>query len=306
MSDFFSSGWSWYIAAVTIAGLGFCLWLLLTSSKTTNMADDGTTGHVWDEDLREMNNPLPRWWLGLFIITVVFAAVYLTFYPGLGAREGTLKWSQEGQLQAEQAAAQAKVAPLYAKFTAMGAEGLAQQPEAMAIGQRLFLNNCAQCHGSDAKGSKGFPNLTDTDWLWGGEFDAIKHTITQGREGNMPAMAAAVGGSDDQRNLAHYVLSLSNSAHDSLRAQLGKPKFAACAACHGSKGDGNTALGAPRLNDKVWLHGWGETAILAMIQNGKHNVMPAQNQLLTPEQIHVLAGYVWSLSNGKPAVVAAK
>ncbi len=306
MSDFFSSGWSWFIAAFTIAGLAFCLWLLLASSKTTAMSDDGTTGHVWDEDLREMNNPLPRWWLGLFIITVVFAAVYLAFYPGLGSAPGTLKWSQEGQLQAEQATAQAKVAPLYAKFTAMDAEALAQQPEAMAMGQRLFLNNCSQCHGSDAKGSKGFPNLTDADWLWGGDLATIKQSIAQGREGNMPALAAAVGGSEDLRNVAHYVLSLSNSAHDSLRAQLGQPKFATCAACHGSKGDGNPALGAPRLNDKVWLHGWGEAAIVEIIQKGKHNVMPAQGHLLTPEQIHVLSGYVWSLSNAKPAVVAAK
>ena len=297
MTDFFSMGWHWFIAGITVAALAFCIWLLLASSKTTTMSDDGTTGHVWDEDLREMNNPLPRWWLGLFVITVLFAAVYLYLYPGLGGAQGSLKWSQEGQWRAEQQAAYTKVAPLYARFTVMGPEELVQQPEAMAIGQRLFINNCAQCHGSDAKGSKGFPNLSDADWLWGGDFAAIKQSITEGREGNMPAMGGAVGGSDDQRNLAHYVLSLSGSAHDSLKAQLGKPKFSACAACHGSKGEGNTALGAPRLNDKVWLHGRGEAAILAMIQNGKHNVMPAQDRLLSPEQIHVLTGYVWGLSN---------
>ena len=297
MSDFFSSGWSWFIIAVTVGGLVFCIWLLLASSKTTTMSNDGTTGHVWDEDLREMNNPLPRWWLGLFVITVVFAAVYLTFYPGLGDKPGMLKWSQEGQLAAEQAAAKAKLQPLFAKYTAMDADALAQQPEAMAMGQRLFLNNCAQCHGSDGKGSKGFPNLTDADWLWGGELDAIKVSISNGREGVMPALADAVGSSDDQRNLAHYVMSLSGSPHNSLKAQLGKGKFGSCAACHGSQGKGNTALGAPNLTDKIWLHGWGEEAILAMIQNGKHNIMPAQNKLLTPEQIHVLGAYVKSMSN---------
>jgi cytochrome c oxidase cbb3-type subunit III len=296
VSDFFSSGWSWFIIAITVGGLVFCVWLLLASSKTAAMSSDGTTGHVWDEDLREMNNPLPRWWLWLFVITVVFAAVYLTFYPGLGDKPGTLKWTQEGQWATEQEAAKVKLQPLFAQYTAMDAAQLAQQPEAMAMGQRLFLNNCAQCHGSDGKGSKGFPNLTDADWLWGGDFDTIKQSIGNGREGLMPPMADAVGSSDEQRNLAHYVMSLSGSPHNSLKAQLGKAKFTACAACHGPQGKGNPALGAPNLSDKIWLHGWGEEAILAVIQNGKHNVMPAQNKLLTPEQIHVLGAYVKSLS----------
>ncbi len=296
MSDFISSGWSWYIIVITAAGLAFCIWLLLASSKTTKMSDDGTTGHVWDGDLREMNNPLPRWWLWLFVITVVFSVLYLYLYPGMGSAPGSLKWSQEGQLAAEQEAAQAKLQPIFAKYQAMDAGQLAQDAEAMAMGQRLFLNNCAQCHGSDARGSKGFPNLADGDWLWGGELDTIKLTITNGRVGNMPPMAAAVGSAEDQRNLAHYVMSLSGSAHNNVKAQLGKEKFAACAACHGPTGEGNTALGAPNLTDKTWLHGWGEDAILAMIQNGKHNVMPAQNKLLSAEQIHVLAAYVKNLS----------
>lgn len=301
MSDFISSGWSWYVIVVTVAGLAFCIWLLLASSKTTKMSDDGTTGHVWDGDLREMNNPLPRWWLWLFVITVVFSALYLYLYPGLGSSPGYLKWSQEGQLAAEQEAANAKLQPIFAKYQAMDAAQLAQDGEAMAMGQRLFLNNCAQCHGSDGRGSKGFPNLADADWLWGGDLETIKQSITNGREGNMPAMAAAVGSVEDQRNLAHYVMSLSGGAHDSLKAQLGKEKFAACAACHGPTGAGNAALGAANLTDKTWLHGWGEDAILGMIQNGKHNVMPAQNKLLSPEQIHVLAAYVKNLGTGAKA-----
>lgn len=304
MSDFFNSGWSIFVAGVTIVGLVFCLVLLLIASRRKVMAKDNTTGHVWDEDLREMNNPLPRWWMWLFILTVLFAAVYLTFYPGLGSHTGTLKWSSTGQYETEQDKAKAAMAPLYAKFAAMPAEELAQDAQAMGIGSRLFLNNCAQCHGSDARGSKGFPNLTDGDWLWGGSHEKIVETITQGRQGNMPPMAAAVGAGDDVRNVAHYVLSLSDSAHNPVYAQLGQPKFAVCAACHGADGKGNQALGAPNLTDKIWLHGWGEQAIANMVNNGKVNVMPAQNRLLTPEQIHVLAAYVWQLS--RPTAVATR
>ncbi len=305
MSDFFSSGWSWFVVALTVGGLVFCIWLLIVSSRTTVMSNDGTTGHVWDEDLREMNNPLPRWWLGLFIITVLFSALYLYFYPGLGSAKGSLNWSSESQLNTEIQTAQAKLTPVYARCASMSGEELAKQPDAMGIGQRIYLNACAACHGSDAKGSKGFPNLTDKDWLGEGSFEYIKTTIVNGREGLMPPMAAAVGTADEQRNVAHYVLSLSGSPHNDLKAQLGRSKYTACAACHGSKGEGNAALGAPRLSDKVWLHGWGEEAILSMIQNGKHNIMPPQGQNLTPEQIHVLAGYVWSLSNaGAPSKAA--
>jgi cytochrome c oxidase cbb3-type subunit 3 len=298
VSDFFNSGWSIFVAAVTVVGLVACLGLLIIASRRKVMANDNTTGHVWDEDLRELNNPLPRWWMWLFVITVVFAAVYLALYPGLGSMQGSLKWSAHGQYDAEQERAKAAMAPVYAKFASMSAEDLSKDAQAMGIGERLFLNNCAQCHGSDARGSKGFPNLTDNDWLYGGSHETIIQTITQGRQGNMPPMAAAVGTGEDVRNVAHYVLSLSDSAHNPVYAQLGKPKFAACAACHGADGKGNPALGAPNLTDKVWLHGWGEQAIVAMVNNGKVNVMPAQDKLLTPEQIRVLAAYVWQLSRG--------
>jgi cytochrome c oxidase cbb3-type subunit 3 len=260
------------------------------------MSDDNTTGHVWDENLRELNNPLPRWWMWLFVITVVFAAVYLAFYPGLGTNPGTLQWTSQNQYEGEQAKARAAMAPVYAKFAALSAEDLAKDPVAMGIGQRLFLNNCAGCHGSDARGSKGFPNLTDADWLGAHDLDAIKKTIMEGRTGNMPPMAAAVGTADDVKNVANYVLSLSGSAHNDVAAQLGKTKFGACAACHGPEGKGNEAIGAPNLTDKIWLHGWGEQAIINMVNAGKTNVMPAQGRLLTPEQVHVLAGYVLSLS----------
>ena len=304
MSDFFNSGWSWFVIAGTVGGLLLCVVLLIVASRRRVMAADNSTGHVWDEDLREMNNPLPRWWMGLFIITVVFAVVYLIFYPGLGSKPGTLNWTSSGQHAAEMERARAQMAPVYAKFTALPAEALAKDPQAMAIGERLYANNCSQCHGSDARGSKGFPNLTDSDWLYGGSHETIKTTIAGGRQGNMPAMAAAVGTAEDVKNVANYVLSLSGSPHNSVAAQLGKPKFVVCAACHGPDGKGMQALGAPNLTDKVWLHGWGEQAIVNIITNGKSNMMPAQAQRLNPEQIHVLGAYVWNLSQS--STVAAK
>ena len=304
MSDFFNAGWPLYIAVATVASLVFCLVLLAIASRRKVMADDNTTGHVWDEDLRELNNPLPRWWMWLFLITVGFAGAYLALYPGLGVYAGAWKWTSVGQWETEQEKARAAMAPLYARFTAMPAAELAKDAQAMGIGERLFVNNCAGCHGSDARGSKGFPNLADNDWLWGGEPEKIVETIAKGRTGMMPPMAAAVGTAEDVRNVANYVLSLSGSPHNSTAAQLGKDKFAACAACHGPDGKGNPAMGAPNLTDKVWLHGWGEDAVVAMVNGGKTNVMPAHDTRLSAEQIHVLAAYVWNLS--RKAQVAAK
>jgi cytochrome c oxidase cbb3-type subunit 3 len=298
MSDFTSSFWSIYIGGITVVSILACALLLWFSGKAKAMtAHDNTTGHVWDGDLREMNNPLPRWWVGLFIITIVFGMVYLYLYPGLGSYAGSTGWTQKGEYEKEVAKGNAQVAPLYAKFASMKPEDVARDPQAQGIGERLFMNNCSQCHGSDGRGSKGFPNLTDPDWLYGGAPEKIKETLTLGRIGNMPPMAAAVGGADDVKNVAQYVLSLSGSPHDSLRAALGKSKFVACAACHGMDGKGNQALGAPNLTDDIWLHGYGEAAVIAMINNGKVNPMPAQADKMTPEQIHVLASYVWGLSN---------
>jgi len=296
MSDFFNNGWSLFVAGATIVGLVACLWLLLIASKRKVMAGDNSTGHVWDEDLKELNNPLPLWWMVLFVATIVFGGAYLALYPGLGSAQGTLGWTSKNQYEGEQDKASAAMTPVYARFASLPAEALIKEPQAMAIGERLFINNCATCHGSDARGSKGFPNLTDSDWLYGGTHEVIKATITNGRVGTMPPMAAAVGSSQDVRNVAAYVLSLSDSALNSISGQLGRSKFAACAACHGADGKGNQALGAPNLTDKVWLHGWGDEVIIAMINNGKTNVMPAQSGRLSAEQIHVLAAYVWSLS----------
>lgn len=298
MSDFTSNFWSVYVAGITIAGIVACLLLLwITARKKVASDSNNTTGHVWDEDLTEMNNPMPRWWMWLFVLTIIFSFAYLAIYPGLGKFAGKMGWSQYGAYDAEMAQAKAELEPLYARFTSMTTEQVAQDPQAMAIGERLFMNNCAQCHGSDARGSKSFPNLTDGHWLHGGTPEKIRETLEKGRIGNMPPMAAAVGSPEDVRNLSHYVLSLSGSPHDSLRASLGKSKFVACAACHGADGKGMQALGAPNLTDDIWLHGWGEAAITAMINNGKVNQMPAQSQKLTEAQLGVLAAYVWGMSN---------
>jgi cytochrome c oxidase cbb3-type subunit III len=302
MSDFISDGWSLFVAGLTVVSLIACLILLMIASRRKVMADDNTTGHVWDEDLRELNNPLPRWWMWLFVITVVFSAIYLTFYPGLGAFEGTLKWSSSGQHQAETDRHLASMAPVYAKFKNMSAQDLAKDTMAMGIGERLFLNSCSNCHGSDGRGSKGFPNLADREWLGGEGAEYVAKVIKEGRTGVMPPMAAAVGTADDVKNLAHYVLSLSGSAHDSISASLGQAKFAACAACHGAGGKGNQVLGAPNLTDRVWIHGAGEAAIVSAINQGINNQMPAQGRMLTDDQISVLSAYVLSLSDATTTV----
>ena len=301
MSDFTANFWSVYVAGFTVVSILACLLLLwVTARKQPVPQADNTTGHVWDGDLREANNPMPRWWMWLFVLTIVFGLLYLVAYPGLGSYPGELAWTTRGEYASEVERANKDLGPLYAQFTAKKTEELAGDPNAMAIGERLFMNNCAQCHGSDARGGKGFPNLTDGDWLHGGTPDKIAETITKGRRGQMPPMAAAIGTPDDVKNVANYVLSLSKSPHDSVRAQLGKAKFTACAACHGIDAKGNQAVGAPNLTDDVWLHGWGEQAIINMVNNGKLNEMPAQGGKLTDAQIHVLTAYVWGLSNKPP------
>jgi cytochrome c oxidase cbb3-type subunit 3 len=297
MSDFFNPAWSIYVGGVTVIGLVACLALLIIAARRRVMANDNTTGHVWDEDLRELNNPLPRWWMWLFVLTIAFSALYLALYPGLGSHPGSWEWTSVGQYEREQANARAAAAPIYAGLGTQAVPELARNRQAMMIGERLFANNCAACHGSDARGSKGFPNLTDADWLWGGSPERIEETIAKGRQGAMPPMAAAVGNSDDVREVAHYVLSLSSTAYNPIAAARGQAKFAVCAGCHGAGGKGNALIGAPNLSDKVWLHGWGEGAIAAMVSQGKTNVMPAHAERLTPEQIRVLAAYVWGLSH---------
>ena len=310
MSDFTHSFWPWYVGAISVVSILACALLLWIAGKAkvqphAGLADDNTTGHVWDENLRELNNPLPRWWMWLFILTVVFSLAYLVIYPGLGSFQGAAKWSAQSEHQDDMATMQAQLAPLYAAFSAKSVEDLARDPRALAVGERQFMNNCSQCHGSDGRGSKSYPNLTNGNAAWLGERTAarIVQTVTQGRTGMMPPMAAALPGPSDISDVAHYVLSLSGSPSNAVKALNGKQKFVACAACHGLDGKGNKAIGAPNLTDDYWLHGWGEAAIVNIIKNGKNNVMPAQAPKLSADQIHVVAAYVLSIG-GLPPVAA--
>ncbi len=312
MSDFINSFWSWYVAALTVGSILACAVLLWLAGKIKVKASeaalrDNTTGHVWDENLREYNNPLPRWWMWLFILTVVFSVGYLLLFPGLGSFQGSQQWSQTAEHDADVARLRQSLAPLYAEFTAKPVAELAKDPRALAIGERQFMNHCSQCHGSDARGSKGYPNLTNGNAAWLGPLSGehIVKTITEGRQGVMPPMGAAIGSEAGISDLAHYVLSLSGSPHNEIKAFNGKQYWGSCAACHGMDGKGNKALGAPNLTDNYWLHGWGEAAIVGIIKNGRHNVMPPQNAKLSPEQIHVVAAYVMSLSGGEAVSAAA-
>ena len=312
MSDFINGFWPWYVAAISLASILACALLLWIAGKVSvkthpGEVSDNTTGHVWDEDLRELNNPLPRWWMWLFILTVIFGLAYLAIFPGLGSYKGLSKWSTQAEHQDDVDKMRAKLAPLYAEFSAQSVEALSRDPRALAIGERQFMNTCSQCHGSDGRGSKGYPNLTNPNSAWLGERGAahIVQTVTNGRVGMMPPMGAALGGESEITDVAHYVLSLSGSPHNEIKAFSGKQKFAVCAACHGMDGKGNKALGAPNLTDDYWLHGWGEAAIVSAIKNGKNNIMPAQAPKLTPEQIHVVAAYVLSLNAAAPLAAAA-
>ena len=311
MSDFTNGFWPWYVGAISLVSVLACGLLLYLAGKATVVAHagkpaDNTTGHVWDETLSEYNNPLPLWWLWLFILTIVFSLAYLVIFPGLGSFPGLLKWSQTSEHQQDVTQLRTEVAPLYAAFSALPVEALAKDARALAVGERLFMNNCSQCHGSDGAGSKGFPNLTNNDGAWLGARTAehIVQTVTNGRTGLMPPMAAAVGGDAEMSAVAHYVLSLSGSPHNDIKAFNGKKLYVTCAACHGVDGKGNKALGAPNLTDDYWLHGWGEAAIVSMIKNGKSNVMPAQSPKLSTEQIHVVAAYVFSLAKTSVASAA--
>jgi cytochrome c oxidase cbb3-type subunit 3 len=310
MSDFTSGFWNIYVVGLTIVSIVACGVLLHLQSKTKvkpGGKTSETTGHTWDGDLAEYNNPLPKWWMNLFWITLIFSAVYLILYPGLGNFAGVLGWTQTAQYEKERGDVEARVKPLYDKYAAMPIEQVAADAHGRAMGERIFLNNCAQCHGSDAGGAKGFPNLRDGDWLYGGEPAKIVETIVDGRMGVMPPQAAALG-EEGVRNVVAYVRSLSGLPADPLKAQLGKEKFSqACSACHGADAKGNPALGAPNLADKIWLYGSSEAAITETVTKGRNlNVsegtlaMPSFKDVLGPAKIHLVAAYVWSLSNTKP------
>lgn len=294
-----TSFWNWYVIIITIVTILGCFWLLQWTKGVSNRDEEGgtgTTGHVWDEDLVELNNPLPKWWLNLFYITIVFAVIYFVLFGGLGNIGGVLGWSQEGQYDQEMQAATEAQEVIFARYREMDSEALIADADAKATGQRLFANNCAQCHGSDGGGARGFPNLADNDWQYGGSFETIMQTLENGRTGAMPVM---VGGLDDKAigELVVYVQSMSGQKADPELAAAGKKNFdMLCVACHGIDGSGNQALGAPRLNDQIWLYGGDPDSIRETLVNGRNGMMPNFKDALSEDQRRLITAYVMGLS----------
>jgi cytochrome c oxidase cbb3-type subunit III len=292
-----SSFWSGWIILLTVANIIGAIWLLwITSrSKPGEKASD-TTGHVWDGDLKEYNNPLPRWWLWLFYLTVLFSIVYLVLYPGLGNFKGVLGWSQTGQYDREVAQIQGRQQEFFARFDGMELSALARDTDAMAAAGNIFGNRCAQCHGSDGRGAPGFPNLTNASWNWGGDETNILTSIKAGRSGMMPPMGEALGGERGVSQMVEYVRSLAGLEHNAEMAAAAAPLWAVCGACHGMDGTGMTVLGAPDLTDDEWLFGSDRQAIAHTIVRGRQNVMPAQLPILGEQQSRLMAAYVMRLS----------
>ena len=295
-----TTGWSLFVVILTIVNILACVWLLRWTSKprsaTEKIGGGADTGHVWDKDLREYNNPLPKWWLWLFYITVVFGLVYLLWFPGLGKFGGMGGWSQAGQYDAESAAAEAKAAAYLAPFKSMTVQQLAADPKAMATARNLFQNNCAQCHGSDGGGAVGFPNLANSDWQWGGDPDSIVATISGGRVAAMPGWLPVIGEQGVDAVVA-YVETLSGQQADATLAAGGKTIFETnCAACHGMDGKGMAAVGAPNLTDNVWLYGGDAYTLKATVANGRAGQMPAFGERLGEDRVKLLAAYALHLS----------
>lgn len=300
-----STFWQVFIFIVVLASfITHFLFLHFTArfkpSEQHKVGEGQTTGHRWDGDLEEYNNPLPKWWLGLFQLTVVFSIGYLIVYPGSGVFEGVLGWSQHNQYAQEVAEAEARYGQVFADYVAQDLQALKHDSAAMTAGLNIYGNECAQCHGSDARGANGFPSLADGAWLWGGEYAQIVATLTHGRNGIMPAWGTILGGEPVVTEVAHYVRSLSGLQHDAAYAVNGKTKFMQfCIACHGADGGGNPLLGAPNLKDDAWLYSANLDSIKQTISDGRNNQMPAFGDKLSADQIKVVAAYVQQLSESE-------
>lgn len=293
-----SSGWSiWIIVIVVLHIIGYSYLLFSTSKMRSKDHKQGeTTGHSWD-GIEEYNNPLPRWWLYMFVLTIVFAIVYLVLYPGMGNYQGTLNWTQENEWAKENDAVKMNREELFSTFIEKPIPEMIKDSKAMEIGERLFANHCSSCHGSDAQGAVGFPNLTDNDWLYGGEPDNLVQTISAGRNGVMPAWGAALG-DEGVKQVAAYVREFSEKGQDAGLVAEGQKKFAMfCTACHGADAKGNHLMGAPNLTDSIWLHSYDSALIETILMQGISGKMPAHNELLDDGSIKVLAAYVYSLSH---------
>lgn len=313
--------WTIWITVITLGSIIGCYFLLRWClANHTGVPEGESMGHEFD-GIEELNNPLPRWWTILFYVVIVWGFIYLALFPGLGSYQGILGWksSNQGVLSLEESAqaridakeqgmivkydreldfAAEKYDPIFAEYAKVPVEELANNEEAVQVGQRLFIQNCAQCHGSDARGQNGgFPNLTDDDWLYGGSGAKIKETLTLGRQAAMPAWVAAMGEQGIKETVA-YVLSLSGrEGVDQSLAEAGKARFMVCAACHGMDGKGNQMLGAPNLTDNIWLYGGSERAVTETLTYGRNGVMPSFKKTLGDDKIHVVATYVYSLSH---------
>lgn len=298
-SDFISGFWNYYIIVIVTGSIAFCALLLWMQGKA-KVNPGNVTGHVWDENLEEYSNPLPNWWRWMFVLTIVFAIVYLYLYPGYGSNPGAYGWTARGQYDKEKAVADEAFNKQFGGLLKQDLAAVSADPAAKEAGHRLFLTYCVQCHGSDAKGAKGFPNLTDKDWLWGGTPDKIEESIKAGRIAAMPAKGLKPDLDADQiKDLANFVRSLSGLAADSLRVQRGKDLFAqACAACHGAEGKGNVGM-APNLTDKISLYGSSETSIIETITKGRNNQMPAFGSFVGDAKVHLLAAYVYGLGGAE-------
>ncbi len=288
-----SNGWSWFIIIMTIGTIIALCWLLFTTARPNGKDETETTGHVWDDDLTELNNPLPVWWLMLFIITIGMGIAYLSWYPGLGNYKGMLDWTQVKQFEEEYAEMEERQKLALEKFVDMDIPSLIKEPLAMKTAANVFSNNCAVCHGSTGKGANGFPNLTDNDWLYGNKPEQIQHSISQGRNGMMPNLNLS---EDNVKQLANYVFGLSGEKVDQALAQKGKVLFATCSGCHGADGKGNQILGAPNLTDNIWLYGASLESIENVLRNGKQGKMPAHGSLLTELEVRLLTAYVSKIS----------
>lgn len=291
--------WHWFVAVGTIVFVLWCIWLVSWSAKQgpQNLADEDLVGHKWDGDIEEWNNPAPKWWLYLYFITIFWAIGYMVLYPGIGAFEGTLGWSQEGQYEEEMAAAAARYDPIYVGFAAMDFAELAAEPDAQRLGASLYASYCTTCHGSDARGATGFPNLTDDDWLWGNSEAQLTASIRAGRIAVMPNLSGALGGDEGVDNMVSYVRSLSDLEVADDDAMGMQPMFVAlCSACHRPDGTGNQLLGAPNLSDDTWLYGSSADTVRTSIVEGRNGVMPAHGDLLGDDRSKILAAYVYSLS----------
>lgn len=294
-----TSFWSYWVSIITLGSIFGCAWLLYATrkSQTSDSETEDKMDHAFD-GIEEYDNPLPKWWMHMFTASIIFGLAYLIIYPGLGNFPGVIGWTSVGQWQEEVDKADELYTPIFEAYAEKPIIELAQDSEAMKVGQRLFANNCSVCHGSTGRGALGFPNLTDNDWLYGGEPETIKTTILEGRHGQMPAKGLNPGmSSKDVSNLTHYLLSFSDRSDDSTAVEAGSKMFAtACAACHGADAKGMQAVGAPNLTDNIWLYGSTANKISQTINYGRAGVMPAQKDSLGEEKVHLLAAYVYSLS----------